>query len=449
MLLRRAGKFFGGRTDDIKVKTIALYIGLQVIVIVIFFVYFNVTKELFGYSFTRFDAWIFYLLICLFLYCVYRFPLQILTFKYAFSQWVRLKFISFAQSRLHVSVRYRPTGVFTKRELTFALLGSFLPFFTTFTLLMALSTGLADECIINSHVVEIRRTNYYYTYNSDSVPKCNVYHPDYYRIYAADGKVISVSAGEYSNLYGQLGTSEKLIASSQYGQCSGDGREYSVKWSGRDEDLIPCAYGQLYINYVKATESIHRVSGQADLPVVDYPWLQNSKYGRIDIDRVIGDRKESEAWEKVVDDQIARELVVLGPKRQCNILVYLTDQSEAIFHSIREKWIGGKKNDIIVVIGGSVASPSWVRVLCWSLDATFEVKLRDAILNNQNNSNPLSFVKTIVEYVDHPTAGYQRKPMANYRYLLSEVHLKWWAWLWVLSIMFVILYPLLVLFYNN
>lgn len=412
-------------------KLLFIYAILNIIVVVILGYLWNVTGKLIGYSFASIEAWIGFAIICLIIFLLQRFS-------------------------------HRKGKEFTLIECFITMGGGLIPYFAIFTIFLGSTTGLSDECIINTCVQKIVHVKSYYTERTETTctgsgkdevctshQVCDVYHGPSWTLYTKTGYSLSISAAQYANIKNRFGTSEKQTASMQIGQCSGDGRQYEVIWSGNTATRIPCSYKVSYINYVKAVESIYKTKGQRPYKVCPYPEIQSTPYGDIGITRVMGDNPPNLKWAVTVDSLLDQELTWLGPKRQCNVLIYLTKHPQEFYGSLKEQWVNGKKNDIIIIIGGKIEHPEWVRVMDWAETANFEINLRDNIMDNPAIVDPFKFVKIITTTIDSPTCGFVRKPMEKSRYLLSEVHLQWWAWVLVFSLLIIIISPLVTFMFTN
>lgn len=115
----------------------------------------------------------------------------------------------------------------------------------------------------------------------------------------------------------------------------------------------------------------------------------------------------------------------LGPQKQANVVVlFVNTADQSYLHALEGKWIGGKKNDIIVIIG-TTAYPKidWVAVSSWTDKQLFKVQLRDEImaLGNVDRSQ-------IIAAIDkHTMSTYVRKSMKDFEYLKSQIEPPVWV----------------------
>jgi hypothetical protein len=122
----------------------------------------------------------------------------------------------------------------------------------------------------------------------------------------------------------------------------------------------------------------------------------------------------------------------IGPKKQCNIIILFTPAlSEEYFYAVKEHWLGGKKNDIIVFIDTNPDGMiRWTNTLAWAKSDMFRVKMRDSILQVGKLDRP-AIIKTIGENVEK---HFFRKSMKEYKYLDQAIILTDNEFYWLLGI---------------
>lgn len=254
----------------------------------------------------------------------------------------------------------------------------------------------------------------------------------------------------YTNYVNRWGNQTSSLGSCM--NAVGSFSVYTTHYPGGENKLIPVAIEHSYVNFVTASDSIKKLQGliveSYAKDIHEHPQSYDGPYGRTEIDRVVvANAPVPETWKNVVDLLLDRELAELGPSKQCNIVVYVVGNSDQKFaHALEESWKMGEKNDIVVVVGAPhFPLVDWAYVMAWTDVEAFKIELRNKILDaGRNATNPndrgigmaTDFVRRICDQVRQPATagGYQRKPMADYDYLISEISLPWWA-----SLMIVVL----------
>ena len=188
----------------------------------------------------------------------------------------------------------------------------------------------------------------------------------------------------------------------------------------------PVAKTHYFTNYVKAVpESLfhahQELNGKFDTMIPEYP---TNVYDLYRIDRAISvgvpvpDIKE---W----NQDISLLLRKLGPQRQANVIVvFVNTPDQSYLHALEGKWIGGKKNDIIVLIGTtSYPKIDWVAVSSWTDKALFKVQLRDDIFALGNIDRP-----AIIKSIETNTMKtFERKQMKDFEYLAYSIEPPVWV----------------------
>lgn len=109
----------------------------------------------------------------------------------------------------------------------------------------------------------------------------------------------------------------------------------------------------------------------------------------------------------------------LGAKKQVNIIVIVTKEADPMFaEALRQKWLGGKKNDVIVLAGmPSFPSIAWVSVISWTQKDDMKIRIRDNILAMQTFDGHKVLGITAYE-VDK---GFSRRHWQDFDYLKAGV----------------------------
>lgn len=193
----------------------------------------------------------------------------------------------------------------------------------------------------------------------------------------------------------------------------------------------PVAVENAYENYVKASAgSLFHDKGSVltNLPVPAYP---NTVFDYHYVNRALAvgvTVPDLAQWNL----DIANALRQLGPSKQVNFVVVFAGTSQTSYaQALEREWVGGKKNDVIVVLGTpKYPELSWVRVLSWTDREKFKVGLRDELLDMKvvDRSAVMAALTTAT------AASYQRKSMKDFEYLKYDIEPP----VWVLILAFVL-----------
>ena len=223
----------------------------------------------------------------------------------------------------------------------------------------------------------------------------------------------------------------------------GDGNMFFTAHQGiKDDKLVPASVEKHYINYLKASDSIKKISGSLSSYqkwLLPYPRIYNSQLGPIEINRVLDAKVNAPLdWKTAVDKELDVALTTLGAERQVNVLVYLANTSDQGFaYALEEAWVKGKKNDVIVVIGATkFPKADFVYIMAWTEIEEFNIELRNNILGLTDLSDPQKLVKTITDQIRQPATagGFVRRPMANLEYLIAGIKLPMWCQILIILI---------------
>lgn len=177
----------------------------------------------------------------------------------------------------------------------------------------------------------------------------------------------------------------------------------------------PTSETHSFTNYIKASpNSLFRQQG-VDLSkfrdkLPEYP-IGIYDYYRLDRFIPVGiSIPDQNMW----NTELAQINGELGPQKEINIVIVVTkDQTKDYFYALRQHWIGGKKNDTILVINVDDNNIiTWVDVMAFTDNQTFVVKLRDDVfkIGKLDRTSILLASKTNAQY-------FKRKPMEDYAYL--------------------------------
>lgn len=122
---------------------------------------------------------------------------------------------------------------------------------------------------------------------------------------------------------------------------------------------------------------------------------------------------------------LAMTLRDLGPTKQANIIVLFANKDPQYSYVVENAWIGGKKNDIVVIVGvKEYPKIEWVRVLSWTKEELFKVKLRDDLQELGTIEDRVKFLNILHE---NTMKMFKRRHMSEFKYLESEISPPDWA----------------------
>lgn len=183
-----------------------------------------------------------------------------------------------------------------------------------------------------------------------------------------------------------------------------------------------------YTNYIKASNSSLFGSkitlSQAEKK--EMPKYPLEIYDYYKINRVV-DLTQSlpQSIMEEANTKLSDVLKEVGYNHQANAVIAITDKSEEYALKILDYWHGGKKNDVVVIIGIDKQAKlnefnypiNYVRIHSWSLHNVFDVKLRDSILVIKELRLPL--IITAIE--KEIAADYQRRSFKEFEYLKWQI----------------------------
>lgn len=186
----------------------------------------------------------------------------------------------------------------------------------------------------------------------------------------------------------------------------------------------PVAASRYYKNYMLGVpkEHLHNdnlgASPELIAKVGDYPQVFDVyKVNRVrNIDGVLSSKQELE-----YNTLINNKLRSLGPHKEVNILLVAGKPDENLVYAVRERWNGGKKNDVIVVLGVEENEVRNVNVLTWAKNELFKLKLQDRIDENKTLDGILGIVFDEIE------KSYVRPQMKDYEDLSMYIEPPMWA----------------------
>lgn len=182
----------------------------------------------------------------------------------------------------------------------------------------------------------------------------------------------------------------------------------------------PVSKTHKYKNYLKGSKnSIFNIYGKMSKDEIKkIPKYPLKIYDYYNIDRVIDQENIlTKAQKKDFNKKLSLMLADVGFIKKMNAVIVLTKKSDIYALNLLNQWYGGKKNDVIIIIGVTNSKIEYVRIHSWSLHSIFDVKLRDAILDIEY----IDYDK-IVKSIEYETRkDYIRRSFKEFEYLKWQI----------------------------
>jgi len=180
----------------------------------------------------------------------------------------------------------------------------------------------------------------------------------------------------------------------------------------------PVAVSHSYRNYIKASEgSLFQDESEAKKSFPSYPEI----YDIYKINRVINiDVKGIDpSFYNGMSSRLAEILRTVGPAKQVNIVILFTIQGEDIFYEMKKSWHGGKKNDVIVMIGlDETKHIKWARASALADNNRVLTEIQLDLASIQDPIDKEGVRENILSKIEQPVMYYhKRKSMKKFEYL--------------------------------
>lgn len=236
----------------------------------------------------------------------------------------------------------------------------------------------------------------------------------------------SISQESYNRIVARFGKTEPRLGRRRTGEhasrmIDGDPNDY---WGVNiNRWCEPVTRQRYFENRVKASPSVFSfVKVPTNINVFPYPQNNNIFHS----DRLLGDARSRIDILKF--DQLNS---FLGARKKVNLIIVGFNNADSMLAEYqRAEWIGGKKNDIVMVynINSNSTKPSWTRVFGWSESEICKRNLESILLTNQINDSILDKVK------DEVIKNYVIKDWSKFDYLTIEPRTIHFIWFFVIQI---------------
>lgn len=200
--------------------------------------------------------------------------------------------------------------------------------------------------------------------------------------------------------------------------CNSPGTSEPQRWT---QIVIgePTAVEHDYTNYIKGSpDTLMRRTGASDTYgqfVPEYPRVYDLY--RADRFLVVGAMVPNRG---PLNQRLSEINAKLGRQKKVNIDVIVTAVAdERYLEAVREKWLGGKINDVVVVVGvdGDTLKIRWAGVISWTHNETLKVDLRNKILD----MDVLDAPKLLDAVEDEVVVKYDHIRISEFEYLNASI----------------------------
>lgn len=174
-------------------------------------------------------------------------------------------------------------------------------------------------------------------------------------------------------------------------------------------------------NKIKAAPSVFSFSKVPEgIPVYNYPY--NSHW-------LVSARLLGTAWTAIDITEFDRLNSRLGPTKRVNVIIVGFNSLDSQLGQWQEaKWIGGKKNDLVICYGGTYTT-KWVYCFGWTEQEIVKRNIETIFLNNPVNNDILMLVENEVR------KNYIIKDWSKFDYIRAEPPR--WAFVILVIVLFV------------
>lgn len=210
----------------------------------------------------------------------------------------------------------------------------------------------------------------------------------------------------------------------------------------------PASTTSSYDNYVKAApDTLFRRQGQVEKYQQYLPEYPQQVFDYYRMNRLVVVNGATVEDNRYWNADLSVLNAEMGRLKQTNVvLVFAKGLPAEYFYALEQHWVGGKKNDVILVIGlDSSGNKSWVNVMAWENNDLFKVKLRDAVLDLPD----LQRWSVLPVLKEHVVKYHDRKPMKDFEYLTASITPTVTQWTVTLIIQMLICLALTVFLHKN
>jgi hypothetical protein len=185
-------------------------------------------------------------------------------------------------------------------------------------------------------------------------------------------------------------------------------------------DVYPTSTTKYFENRIKCSPSVFSFAEvPVDAPVFDWTGDDGGNVA----DRCLGSANSS-----VSDLRWNQMNTRLGSSKKVNVfLIGFGNKDSSVAQLQEAKWIGGKKNDLVLCYGGSNEKPSWSYVFGWTEAMLVKRNLETILLEGKVEDSIIPKVEAEIR------ENYQIKDWSKFDYIAVEA--PWWGVIVVLVVM--------------
>jgi hypothetical protein len=239
-------------------------------------------------------------------------------------------------------------------------------------------------------------------------------HPEYREAHVFFGKKSEkkrITKEFFEEIIKNFGGKVDKVRGSRPGYYSGDKFDYHV--NNHTNYVYPATMWQRWENRVKAAPTTFSfIKVPEKVTVHEYPKCANWRSS----DRVIGT-----ATKCVTTVEWDRMCSRLGPMKKVNVILVGFSGDSMMGQYQQAKWVGGRKNDLVLCFGEPSEKPSWAFVFGWTEKEVVKRNLETILLEGPVSNELLPKIEAEI------MRNYTIKDWSKFDYITIEP--PWWSYL--------------------
>jgi hypothetical protein len=227
--------------------------------------------------------------------------------------------------------------------------------------------------------------------------------------YHDDAEISHAEFNDISDKFGGQVADDGEQSYDHGGTCvDGDNRLYSAY--DKTAYIVPATTKKSFENKIKAAPTVFSFS-TVPTNIMVYAWPQNENWKSSD--RLLGTAPilvNRYKWDCMN--------ATLGPKKRVNVIMvgFPDGLGDDYGHYQQAKWIGGKKNDLVICFGGATKTspPKWVYVFGWTESELVKENLMSALMQHPIDDSVIPLISSEI------TKNYVIKDWHKFDYIKIE-----------------------------